>query len=128
MSNPPESPVDVDALVADIQHRAATRVAEGVYADATLRVPLEVPHQPTVALRPELLRSAKRGVGPAITRLKWTVARMLIHFLNDLVAQVNAALSSISARIDVEASARADLERRVRALEDHADGGGTNGR
>ena len=108
--------LDVDRIVADLQERVTARRAAGEYDEQTLRTRFELV-KGKVVLRPELAFSAKPLVGAPLTAIKRLLMRLQIHFLNDIVAQVNAALAADRAKLEAESRRRATLEERVAAIE-----------
>lgn len=108
--------LDVDRIVADLQERVAARRAAGEYDQRTLGTRFELV-EGSVVLRPELAYSAKRVVGTPLTVIKRLIIRLQLHFLNDIVAQVNAALATDRAKLKAESQRRAALEERVLELE-----------
>lgn len=112
----PEPILDVDRIVADLQERVTARRAAGEYDEQTFRTRFELVAG-KVVLRPELAYSAKPLVGAPLTAIKRLLIRLQIHFLNDIVAQVNAAFAADRAKLEAESRRRATLEERVAALE-----------
>lgn len=117
MGEPEVPPIlDVDRIVEDLQERVAARQSGQGYDDATLRAPFELV-EGVITLRPELAFSSKPIIGTPLTRLKQVVVRLQIHFLNDMITQMNAALAATRARLEAESRHRVDLEKRLDALE-----------
>jgi len=112
----PKPALDVDALVADLQARAAERSASGAY-DAALGVPFET-GQSGVQLRPWIGRSTRPVVGPALSFTKRGLMRLQQPVLIDLASQVSSALARQQARLDAESVRRAELEEQVAELTD----------
>ncbi len=112
----PEPILDVDRIVADLQERVTARRAAGEYDEQTFRTRFELV-EGKVVLRPELAYSARPLVGAPLTAIKRLLIRLQIHFLNDIVAQVNAALAADRAKLEAESRRRATLEERVAAIE-----------
>ena len=116
MSEVPGPPLNVDQIVADIQERVSARRADGGYDSRLLGSRFELV-EGKVVLRPELAYSAKPLVGTPITTLKRVLIRLQIHFLNDLVGQINSVLAADRARLEAETRRRTALEERVHELE-----------
>jgi hypothetical protein len=116
MSTEPGPILDVDQIVADLQDRVAARQAAGGYDPGVLGRRFELV-EGQVVLRPELAYSAKPVVGAPITALKRVLIRLQIHFLNDVVAQVNSVLAADRAKLHAEVQRRTALEERVEKLE-----------
>ena len=112
----PEPILDVDRIVADLQERVTARRAAGEYDEQTFRTRFELV-EGKVVLRPELAYSARPLVGAPLTAIKRLLIRLQIHFLTDIVAQVNAALAADRAKLEAESRRRATLEERVAAIE-----------
>lgn len=114
--------IDVDRLMDDLRARVERRRAEGELDPRVLDLPFDgddgAPARTLVRLRPEVAYSSKRGVGRVITLVKRTMIRLLHHFLADLVAQVNAALSRLDGARRDDERARAELEDRAARMED----------
>lgn len=117
----PESGIDLDRLMADLKRRVAARRMAGEYDERLFDVPFDedLPGGAgeLVRLRMETAYSSKPLVGRAITLGKRLQIRLLFHFLNDVVTQTNAALTTMRASLDAEERAREALEDRVRELE-----------
>ncbi len=107
--------------MADLKRRVAARRAAGEYDERLFDVPFDedLPGGAgeLVRLRMETAYSSKPLVGRAITFGKRVQIRLLFHFLNDVVTQTNAALTTMRANLDAEERAREALEDRVRELE-----------
>ncbi len=116
-----EGGIDLDRLMADLKRRVAARRAAGEYDERLFDVPFDedLPGGAgeLVRLRMETAYSSKPLVGRAITFGKRVQIRLLFHFLNDVVTQTNAALTTMRANLDAEERAREALEDRVRELE-----------
>ena len=116
-----EGGIDLDRLMADLKRRVAARREAGEYDERLFDVPFDedLPGGAgeLVRLRMETAYSSKPLVGRAITLGKRLQIRLLFHFLNDVVTQTNAALTTMRANLDAEERAREALEDRVRELE-----------
>ena len=108
--------LDVDQIVADLQQRVAARHARGGYDPQVLDRRFELV-EGKIVLRPEVAYSSKPLVGGPITALKRMVIRLQIHFLNDLVSQINAVVAAHVAKLEAETRRRIALEERVETLE-----------
>lgn len=87
------SVIDVDRLMEDLQARVAAARERGAYDPDVLAAPFALAGGQAVRLRIETAYSSKRFVGPVITALKRAAIKLQYHFLNDAVAQTNAALA-----------------------------------
>ena len=116
-----EGGIDLDRLMADLKRRVAARREAGEYDERLFDVPFDedLPGGAgeLVRLRMETAYSSKPLVGRAITLGKRLQIRLLFHFLDDVVTQTNAALTTMRANLDAEERAREALEDRVRELE-----------
>lgn len=112
---PVEPPLDVDALMRDIEDRLGD--AEG----AGLEPFIDEFSEPTAAsgfnLRPEVHESDKPVVGPAVTRGKRMVARATMPMVADLAAQVASAIAAMQLVVDEVMEEQAALRKRIEDLE-----------
>jgi hypothetical protein len=124
--------IDVDRLMAEVRERVAAKRAAGLYDDDPADVDLifDDPLDRLARLAPiggrrETLHSDARGVGPAVTLARRASLQAVSPFLEDLLLQVNAfhfeLVAALRASEDRAAALErtvADLERRLRSLED----------
>ncbi len=107
--------VDVEAIVAEIQVRAAHARRSGGYRPEILDIPFEhlAPDSTLIRLRPEMGYSSKPVVGPAITTAKKTLLRGIRHVLDDAFTQTNTAVAGLREEIAGNEDDVARLDRRL---------------
>jgi hypothetical protein len=124
--------IDVDRLMAEVRERVAAKREAGLYDDDPADVDLifddpldRLARLAAVGGRRETLHSDVRGVGPAVTFARRASLQTVAPFLEDLLLQVNAfhfelvaALRASEDRAAALERSVADLERRLRSLED----------
>ena len=117
---PEEPPLDVDALMRDIENRLAD--APG----GELEPFVDEFSEPTASsgfhLRPEVHESDKPLLGPVVTRGKRMVARASMPMVADLAAQVASAIAAMQLVVDEVMEEQAALRKRIEDLEQERKG------
>src|SRR5690606_11118194 len=113
--------IDVERLVEDLRARVARAREEGAYGDDLTGVALAPPPpEPRVRFRPELAYSTKPLVGRPLTLLKRALMRLIVHPLDDMARQADAAIGAdrewARAAVTAEAGARERVQDDVLAL------------
>ena len=114
-----EPAVDVERLVEDLRERVARAREAGRYGDDLTGVTLRPPTpEARVRFRPELAYSSKPLVGRPLTALKRVLMRLLVHPLDDLARQADAAARGADAAIAADRDwARAAVSAEVQVRE-----------
>jgi hypothetical protein len=124
--------IDVDRLMAEVRERVAAKREAGLDDDDPADVDLvfddpldRLARLAAVGGRRETLQSEARAIGPAVTFARRASLQTVAPFLEDLLLQVNAfhfeLVAALRASEDRAAALErtvADLERRLRSLED----------
>jgi hypothetical protein len=117
---PSDTPLDVDALMQDIEARLADGESPG------LEPFVDEFSEPTAAsgfsLRPEVHESDKPVLGPVVTRGKRLVARATMPMVADLAAQVASAIAAMQLVVDEVMEEQAALRKRIEDLEQERKG------
>jgi O-antigen chain-terminating methyltransferase len=125
-----EPAIDVARLVDDLRERVERVRRDGAYGDDPAAIALRAPApEARVRFRPELAYSTKPLVGRPLSRAKALLMRLLIHPMDDLARQADAAISTDRAwareAVAGEAGARErvaedlqDLMARIGAIEE----------
>ena len=119
-SPPADTPLDVDALMHDLEARLADY--EGPGLEPFVDEFSEPTNTSGFNLRPEVHESDKPVLGPVVTRGKRMVARATMPMVADLAAQVASAIAAMQLVIDEVMEEQAALRKRIDDLEQERKG------